>query len=271
MAKGLTKIDGKTYIFNLSSGEMYTGWVTYKGKKYYLKSNGEAETEWAEIGSHTYYFDPVTCAMAKGFYKVKKKLHYFNSNGEEQFGWITVNGKKYYLDEWGVVQFGWHTVSGKKYYFDCTGVPVTGNVSIDGTIYKFDKNGVLQGKVAVGTTAADKTIVKGKYVSGGSTSGSSTSSQTSSTTKKTGKTGWEKKNGKWYYYKNGTLQKEDSGLGIDITFAAHRNSYFSEKTWGKYDVLGFKGGNATIKLKLKTQKFYASQYMFIDELIGNFA
>ena len=213
VAKGLTKIDGKTYIFNLSSGEMYTGWVTYKGKKYYLKSNGEAETEWAEIGSHTYYFDPVTCAMAKGFYKVKKKLHYFNSNGEEQFGWITVNGKKYYLDEWGVVQFGWHTVSGKKYYFDCNGVPVTGNVSIDGTIYKFDKNGVMQGKVAVGTTAADKTIVKGKYVSGGSTSGSSTSSQTSTAAKKTGKTGWEKKNGKWYDYKNGTLQSGWLKLG----------------------------------------------------------
>ena len=68
---------------------------------------------------------------------------------------------------------------------------------------------------------------------------------------------------------DGTLQKEDSGLGLDITFAAHRNSYFSEKTWGKYDVLGFKSGNATLKLKLKTQKFYASQYMFIDELIGS--
>ena len=70
---------------------------------------------------------------------------------------------------------------------------------------------------------------------------------------------------------DGTLQKEDSGLGLDITFAAHRNSYFSEKTWGKYDVLGFKGGDATIKLKLKTQKFYESQYMFIDQLIGNFS
>lgn len=70
---------------------------------------------------------------------------------------------------------------------------------------------------------------------------------------------------------NGTLQIEDSGLGLDIMFSAHRNSYFSEKTWGKYDVLGFKGGKATITLKLKTQKFYASQYMFIDELIGNFA
>ena len=70
---------------------------------------------------------------------------------------------------------------------------------------------------------------------------------------------------------DGTLQKEDSGLGLDITFAAHRNSYFSEKTWGKYDVLGFKGGDATIKLKLKTQKFYESQYLFIDQLIGNFS
>ena len=69
--------------------------------------------------------------------------------------------------------------------------------------------------------------------------------------------------------KNGTLQKEDSGLGLDIMFSAHRNSYFREKTWGKYDVLGFKGGKATMTLKLKTQKFYASQYMFIDELIGN--
>lgn len=70
---------------------------------------------------------------------------------------------------------------------------------------------------------------------------------------------------------DGTLQKEDSGLGLDITFAAHRNSYFDEKTWGKYDVLGFKGGDATIKLKLKTQKFYESQYLFIDQLIGNFS
>ena len=40
--------------------------------------------------------------------------------------------------------------------------------------------------------------------------------------------------------KNGTLQKEDSGLGLDIMFSAHRNSYFREKTWGKYDVLGSK-------------------------------
>lgn len=69
---------------------------------------------------------------------------------------------------------------------------------------------------------------------------------------------------------DGTLQKEDSGLGLDLTFSAHRNSYFDEKTWGKYDVLGFKGGHATIKLNLKTQKFYESQYIFLDQLIGNF-
>ena len=49
---------------------------------------------------------------------------------------------------------------------------------------------------------------------------------------------------------NGTLQKEDSGLRLDIMFSADRNCYFSEKTWGKYDVLSFKGGKATITLKL---------------------
>lgn len=67
---------------------------------------------------------------------------------------------------------------------------------------------------------------------------------------------------------SGTLQKEDSGLGLDITFAAHRNSYFSEPTWGKYDVLGTKGGNAKLVLNLKTQQFFASQYAFLDDLIG---
>ncbi len=69
---------------------------------------------------------------------------------------------------------------------------------------------------------------------------------------------------------DGTLQKEDSGLGFNITFDAHRNSYVDEKTWGKYDCLGFKNGNATITLKLKTQKFYASQYIFVDNALNFF-
>ena len=76
--------------------------------------------------------------------------------------------------------------------------------------------------------------------------------------------------GKSLTLKNFPQVAQYAGLGLDIMFSAHRNSYFREKNWGKYDVLGFKGGKATMTLKLKTQKFYASQYMFIDELIGNY-
>lgn len=67
---------------------------------------------------------------------------------------------------------------------------------------------------------------------------------------------------------NGTLQKEDSGIGFDVTFKAHRFSYIDEKTWGKYDVLGYKNGKATLSLNVNTQKFYSSQYMGLDQVIG---
>ena len=205
VAKGLTKINGDLYIFNISSGIMYrNAWVPYHGKRYYVGSDGAAYTEWNEIGNYTYYFDPNDYGMVRGFYRVKTKLHYFNSRGEEQFGWITVSGKKYYLDEWGVVQFGWETVGGKKYYFDESGAMVTGIVKIDGVIYKFEKNGVCKGKDQ-GTGSVSRTFANGKEIS--KKSSTSTKTTTSTTTKTNGKTGWEKSGGKWRYYKKGVLQK----------------------------------------------------------------
>ena len=197
VAKGLTKIDGDTYLFNTSTGVMCTGWWTYKGNKYYFDDDdGYAYTEWEEIGGKFYYFDPKTCAMAKGFYWVKSKKHYFDENGVEKFGWITVDGKKYYLDEYGVVQYGWQTLGGRKYYFDKEGRMVTGIVKIDGIVYKFDTNGVFREKA----TAAEAAAAGGSGSNTGS--GSSSQSGTSSTAKK----GWVKESGKWYYYKNGVKQ-----------------------------------------------------------------
>ncbi len=212
VAKGLTKINGDLYIFNIYSGIMYrNAWVPYHGKRYYVGSDGAAYTEWNEIGNYTYYFDPGDYGMVRGFYRVKTKLHYFNGRGEEQFGWITVSGKKYYLDEWGVVQFGWQTVGGKKYYFDESGAMVTGIVKIDGVIYKFEKSGVCKGKDQ-GTGSVTRTFANGKEIG----KKSSTSSNTSSgTTKTNGKTGWEKSGGKWRYYKKGVLQKGWLRLGTN--------------------------------------------------------
>ena len=197
VAKGLTKIDGDTYLFNTSTGVMCKGWVTYKGNKYYFDDDdGYAYTDWEEIGGKYYYFDPNTCVMAKGFYWVKSKKHYFDENGVEKFGWITVDGKKYYLDEYGVVQYGWQTLGGRKYYFDKEGRMVTGIVKIDGIVYKFDTNGVFREKA----TAAEAAAAGGSGSNTGS--GSSSQSGTSSTAKK----GWVKESGKWYYYKNGVKQ-----------------------------------------------------------------
>ena len=189
VAKGLTVINGTTYIFNPSTGEMYRGWTTYKGNKYYLGTNGKACTEWNEIDGSWYYFVPDTCVMVKGFYTVKGKLHYFNRNGVEQFGWITVSGKKYHLDEWGVVQYGWQKIEKKKYYFDQQGVMVTGKVKIEGILYTFDEKGVLTERTIGGIT---QSII---------------SPNAPTSVKKTGKTGWVSKNGNWYYFRNGEMLK----------------------------------------------------------------
>ena len=202
VAKGLNKIGGKIYIFNQSSGVMYTGWLTYNKHKYYLGSDGAAYTEWNEIGSSTYYFDPSTAAMVTGFHRVKTKLHYFNESGVEQFGWITVSGKRYYLDEWGVVQMGWRVVGGKKYYFDEGGAMVTGNIKIDNVVYSFDANGICKGKAAAGASAS-RVFTSGKEI---------TQTKTAAD-KNSGKTGWVKSSGKWRYYKNGKIKKGWLKLG----------------------------------------------------------
>ena len=43
------------------------------------------------------------------------------------------------------------------------------------------------------------------------------------------------------------LEQEDGGYGKDFT-EAHMRSYVREDVWGDYDVLGFKGGHATLTL-----------------------
>ncbi len=62
---------------------------------------------------------------------------------------------------------GWQTVDGNKYYFREDGSAVVKNTVINGIRYKFGKDGVC----------------KGKY------------------------SGWVKKSGKYYYYKNGEIRK----------------------------------------------------------------
>ena len=198
VVKGLQKIGDYYYFFNTSSGVMKTGWVTYNGHKYYFDSNGAGCTGWEEIGGKWYYFNPDTCVMATGFYTVKNKKHYFGTDGVEQFGWITVNGNTYHLDEYGVVQNGWQTIGGKKYYFNAKGIMVKGYIKIGNTIHSFNDKGVYQGKVTA--------TAEGITYQEASTYGLAQSQTTTTQSSTSGKTGWVKKDGHWYYYNKGVMQ-----------------------------------------------------------------
>ena len=62
---------------------------------------------------------------------------------------------------------------------------------------------------------------------------------------------------------NDPIYYEDGGYGdMDLTFDAHRNSYFREDEWGKYDALGDPNGDAVITLDLTTQQFVKAPWAF---------
>ena len=224
--KGLAKLGDDYYYFNTSTCALVTGWVTVGKNRYYFGSDGIGYTEWEEIGGHYYYFKPESSVMVKGFYRVKGKLHYFNSSGIEQFGWITVSGRKYHLDEYGVAQFGWQELGGKTYYFDTKAAMVTGIVQIDGVMYSFDSNGVYKGRSSA-TSAG--TIVNTKK---------NTTTYKNAPAAATGTNGWVQKDGKYYYYVNGSLKK--GWLKLD----------------GKYYYLGSTGERLTGWKKIGGKLYY---------------
>lgn len=86
--------------------------------------------------------------------------------GNTDDGFVKKDGKLYYMRSDGSYATGWQTINGNKYYFRKTGEAVNKNTVIGKIRYKFDANGICQGTY----------------------------------------TGWVKKSGKYYYYKNGEMR-----------------------------------------------------------------
>ena len=140
LAKGWTKIDGKTYYFGKSKGQLYTGWATIGGNKYYLGTDGAIRTGWQTIGENKYYFNSKG-VMTKGWATIDGNKYYFGKiSGKLATGWTTISGKKYYFGTDGVKQTGWITVGSNKYYLGTDGVRRTGWRTIDGNRYYFGKS-----------------------------------------------------------------------------------------------------------------------------------
>ena len=77
---------------------MATGWQEYKGKWYYLYSNGQmAASQWIKSSDGSWY--------------------YLNDDGKMEKGWQEyTEGKWYYLDPKGKMQTGSQNIDGKEYY-----------------------------------------------------------------------------------------------------------------------------------------------------------
>lgn len=108
---------------SVSAAEKKTGFVTVKGKTYYIKKDGSKQKGWLELNGKKYYFNTKTGVQLKGWAKSSdgKLLRYFTSgSGYMVTGFLTDSkGHTRYFDpSTGLLTRGWMTDSkGYKYYF----------------------------------------------------------------------------------------------------------------------------------------------------------
>ena len=146
-ATGLTRINGKTYIFDGNGVLVRNNTPIINGNKYYADGNGMAKTGWLRLAGWQMYFDPGTYAAATGITKIDGKAYLFDENGVEilKSRTETINGKIYWFQPDGSLMSGWCKLGSWTMYFDPeTYEAAVGWKTIGGVTYLFDRNGVLQ-------------------------------------------------------------------------------------------------------------------------------
>ncbi|MDY3919932.1 MAG: NlpC/P60 family protein [Candidatus Limivivens sp.] len=223
---GWVKKSGKYYYYE--NGQMVTGWITVKGKTYYLSvKDGSRKTGIAKINGSYYYFDTKTGAQKTGWITYKNYKYFFSRKSKGGHvgaaltgGWHSINNrwyyfngvgklyrnrwvsKKYYVNSKGQRVTGWLTLGSDHYYLDPkTGLKTTGWKTIDGKRYFFNSNGTLKQLSGV------VTITKKKYFFDPSTGQQQTGWVTFQDATyyfdpETGEAykGWKKIDGYYYYF-----------------------------------------------------------------------
>ncbi|MBO5159491.1 MAG: leucine-rich repeat protein [Lachnospiraceae bacterium] len=191
VAKGLTVVDGTTYLFHASQYYRLTGWQTVNGQRYFFnEADGKAVTGWYQEGDYWYYADANGC-MAKGLTTIGGKQYYFDNSYHLSTGWKNINNQMYFFDSvaeepekccaiaydgeiggWLVLKdgrrsyvnaryqvlTGWQTINGQRYYFDSTGFMKTGLFQ-DGRYYYYaEPEGELIGTLAKGVKIIDEKV-----------------------------------------------------------------------------------------------------------------
>ena len=148
----------------------------------YVNDDGTlVKSDWKTVGDKRYYFDAEGVSV-RWAQKIDGYWYYFNGNGVMQTGWIVwhADGLKSYFDKDGKARTGWQAIDGKWYYFDpATGKSLRWARKIGGATYYF--NSQSQMHTGLLTWVADG--LKSYYGSDGKQL-----------------TGWQKVDGKWYYF-----------------------------------------------------------------------
>lgn len=197
MLTGFQIINGKTYYFNPSYGNMLKGWQKLDGVYYYFNKSGEMLTGIQQIGNNWYYFAE-NGGLQTGWQLLDSGWSYFTSNGAMAFGRHTIDDRTYYFSDRGIMAANeFITDDDYTYYFDQAGHMKTGWLKNNNDWYFFASNGVMSagwikdqgkwyflqsnGKMAVSSFIRSDTNTYFVDNSGAM------------------KTGWLYRNSKWYY------------------------------------------------------------------------
>ena len=203
----------KIYFFKSSGAwDNTAGWKkNSNGDYWYVGSSGQCVTGWQTIGGSKYYFDTYDGLMyAGGQYEIDGQKYFFTDSGTlgtkgwnkcvRTETWTDENGKKhsqtytywYYLGDDNLPVKGWQKIGSATYYFESyDGRMYSGGVySIEDKYYFFAESGARAG------TGWQKQIYKFTDSSGKQ----QTHTEWYYTKDGVIQTGWQKIDGKWYFF-----------------------------------------------------------------------
>ena len=207
LAKGFTKIGDDYYIFNASSGKMYSNammWVPdneygITGGMYEFDDDGKMiRTGFITTGGYTYYYD--NGVLAKGFTKIGDDYYFFNAGSGKMYRdatlWVADNAEYGFVG--GMYYFGADgkmvlpdiengkksivTINGKKYLTidgayaptglyeidgNCYYVKAAGELAVGETVWVDNKNGLIPAKGDWRAFDAEGKLIHTGFVTGG--------------------------------------------------------------------------------------------------------
>ena len=151
-AKGIVKIEGVSYYFDLETGKLQkqAGWLEIDGKRYFVNDQGKLYVnQFISFGSTRYYMG-TDGSVQKGIVKANdgKYYHMDETTGKlvRKAGWIEVGDKKYFANDQGKLYSNQFISFGKTYYYCGPDAAIIKGKKypVNGVLYTFDATGVLQ-------------------------------------------------------------------------------------------------------------------------------